>query len=123
MVLTALGLWPQLLLAATAKESLGNATPAAIKNFGSVEMLLGAIISALLAFLGVIFLILIFYAGFLWMIDAGSGEKIKKAKSIMLAAVIGLILTLAAYAITLEIMTILQNASSSGQIETNGTTQ
>jgi hypothetical protein len=58
------------------------------------------IVQVILGFLGVIFLVLVLYAGFLWMTAAGNEEKIKKAKDIMIAAVIGVAIILSAYAIT-----------------------
>jgi len=58
------------------------------------------IIKVFLSFLGVIFVVLIVYAGFIWMTSAGNEEQITKAKSIMVAAIIGLIIVLAAYMIT-----------------------
>jgi len=58
------------------------------------------IIKIVLSFLGVIFIVLIVYAGFLWMTSAGNEEKVKKAKDIMVAAVIGVAIVLLAYAIT-----------------------
>lgn len=60
---------------------------------------IGTIISTVLGLLGIIFLILAVYAGFLWMTSQGSEEKTKKAKQILSTAVIGLVITLAAYAI------------------------
>ncbi|OGY47378.1 MAG: hypothetical protein A2663_01590 [Candidatus Buchananbacteria bacterium RIFCSPHIGHO2_01_FULL_46_12] len=58
------------------------------------------IIGIVLGFLGIIFLVLLIYAGFLWMTAAGSEEKVKKAKDIMIAAIIGVTIILTAYAIT-----------------------
>ncbi|MBI3290907.1 hypothetical protein HYZ76_01335 [Candidatus Falkowbacteria bacterium] len=58
------------------------------------------IIRIFLSFLGVVFVVLIIYAGWLWMSSAGNEEKIDKAKRIMTSAFIGLLIVLAAYAIT-----------------------
>jgi amino acid transporter len=60
----------------------------------------GTIIGAALSFIGVIFLILMIYAGFKWMTAGGNEEETKKAKELIIAAVIGLIIVLSAYAIT-----------------------
>ncbi len=57
-------------------------------------------IKAVLAFLGIIFLILILYAGFLWMTAEGSEDRVKKAKGIIQRAVIGLAVVVLAYALT-----------------------
>ncbi len=58
------------------------------------------IIRVALGFLGIIFLVLILYAGFMWMTAAGNEEKISTAKKIMTAAIIGAAIILSAYAIT-----------------------
>lgn len=61
---------------------------------------IGSVIGILLSFVGVIFLILIIYAGISWMTASGNQEKVTKAKDLIINAVIGLIIVLAAYAIT-----------------------
>lgn len=60
---------------------------------------IGEVIAVALGLLGVIFLILTIYAGFLWATSQGAEDKVKKAKSILSNSVIGLVITLAAYAI------------------------
>jgi len=68
-----------------------NADPSAI---------IGAVVGAVLNFLGVIFLILMIYGGIMWMTAAGNDEQIGKARKIITAAIIGLIIVVSAYAIT-----------------------
>lgn len=58
------------------------------------------IINVVLGVLGTIATVLIFYAGFLWMTAAGNEDNVAKAKTIMSAAVIGLVIILAAYSIS-----------------------
>ncbi|PIP18127.1 MAG: hypothetical protein COX43_00405 [Parcubacteria group bacterium CG23_combo_of_CG06-09_8_20_14_all_35_9] len=70
----------------------------------NLSVIVGKVISALLAFLGTIFLVLIIYGGFLWMTAGGNEEQIKKARGIITQATIGLIIVLAAYAITYYIV-------------------
>ncbi len=65
-----------------------------------VGTLAGGIISAALSLIGIIFLILMVYAGFLWMTAQGESEKIDKAKKMIVSALIGLVVVLSAYAIT-----------------------
>ena len=62
--------------------------------------LIGQLISIVLSFLGIIFLLLIIYAGFMWMTAGGSSEKVDKAKKLLINGVIGLVLILAAFAIS-----------------------
>lgn len=63
-------------------------------------LVVGGIIKVFLGVLGVIFLLLITYAGFLWMTAAGNDSQVKKAKEIMVTSVVGLIILLSAYAIS-----------------------
>lgn len=60
----------------------------------------GNIIGNILAFVGVIFMALILYAGFLWMSAGGETAKTTKAIAIMTDAVVGLIVIGAAYILT-----------------------
>jgi hypothetical protein len=50
--------------------------------------------------LGIVFLVLVVYAGFLYLTDQGAGEKAKKAMKLLTTAVIGIIIIVAAYAIS-----------------------
>jgi len=58
------------------------------------------IIQWALGFLALIFLVLIIFAGFQWMTSGGNDEGVKKAKSLMKNAVIGLIIILAAWSLS-----------------------
>ncbi|MHB8903650.1 MAG: pilin [Patescibacteria group bacterium] len=60
----------------------------------------GQIIGVVLSFVGAIFLILMIYAGILWMTSAGNDQQITKAKGLMINAIIGMVIVFAAYAIT-----------------------
>ena len=53
-----------------------------------------------ISLVGIIFFGLILWAGFLWMTAMGNEQQVDEAKNIILAAVIGLIIVAAAYAIT-----------------------
>jgi hypothetical protein len=69
-----------------------------------IGAIVAVVIKILLSFLGVIFVILTIYAGYLWMTSAGNEEKISKAKKIMAAAVIGLTIVISAYGITIFVI-------------------
>lgn len=71
----------------------------------TLQATIGSIIGAVLAFVGVIFLILIIYGGITWMTAGGSEEKIKKAKGLIVNSIIGLVIILAAYSIVSFIFT------------------
>lgn len=64
------------------------------------EQIVSAVISSVLSLMGVIFLILMLYAGFNWMTARGEEEKVTKAKDTLTRAIVGLIIVLAAYAIS-----------------------
>ncbi len=72
-----------------------------------IPNLIGNIVGVALSFLGAIFFLLILYAGFLWMTAFGSSEKTDKAKGILEHAAVGLLIVLAAYAISRFVFTAL----------------
>jgi len=88
---------------------------------GNLETSVGTVISGALALVGTIFLILTVYAGILWMLAQGNEEKVNKAKDIITAAIIGLVITMAAYAITSFVTTRL-GGSGSGDTDCSTTT-
>ncbi len=65
-----------------------------------LEERIGSIIAFFLSLLGVVFMILIIFAGFRWMTAAGDEEQIKKSTETIKAAVIGLVIVMAAYALS-----------------------
>mgnify|MGYP007094937435 CR=1 FL=1 len=66
----------------------------------ALEDSIGQIIKLALGFVGVVVVIIMIYAGFLWMTAGGNEDQVKKAKAWMTNAVIGLVIVLAAYAIS-----------------------
>ncbi len=65
-----------------------------------LETVVGSGIRIFLSILGIIFLIMILYAGFLWMTAGGEEGKVEQAQTLMRNAVVGLVIILASYAIT-----------------------
>lgn len=61
---------------------------------------IGTVIKAALSMVGVIFLTLMVYAGYLWMTARGKEEEIDKAQKIITAAIIGLVIVVGAYSVT-----------------------
>lgn len=57
------------------------------------------IIKYLITFIGIIAVIIILYGGFIWMTAGGNDDRVTKAKNIIIAGVIGLIIVIAAFAI------------------------
>ncbi len=98
----ALSLFP---LASRAQDlGQGMVDKAAVKVAGyqtnTVEGVVGIVISAALGLVGIIFLVLTVYGGYIWMIARGDEGKVEKAKETISRSLIGLIVVLAAYAIT-----------------------
>lgn len=81
-------------------------------NEYSLSQTVGGYIKAVLGMLGVIFFALTFYAGFLWMTASGDEGKIEKAKEIITAATIGLIIIFMAYGITSLVLNLTRQASA-----------
>lgn len=105
--LTVLLLSPVLVLAASsATNSLkfvgenGNA-PYMAADENKLAQIIGTIIQAMLGLLGVVFLVYMIYAGYNWMVAQGDEEKVTKAKETIQRAIIGLIVIIAAYAISI----------------------
>ncbi len=66
----------------------------------SVDSIIGMVIYIALGMVGVLFFGLIILSGIKWMIAQGNEEKIGKAKDSLLNSIIGLAITLGAYAIS-----------------------
>jgi TRAP-type C4-dicarboxylate transport system permease small subunit len=75
---------------------------------------IGSIIGIALSFLGIVFLILIIYAGFTWMTSAGNERKVLEAKKTLINSTIGLAIVLSAYAITSFIIQSLRATTGAG---------
>lgn len=69
----------------------------------------GRIIQAVMALIGTLFLALTVYAGFLWLTAGGNDESVTKSKDILKQAVIGLIVVLSAYSITVFVAMMMAN--------------
>jgi amino acid transporter len=69
-----------------------------------IETVVGTVINAFLSVLGVLFLAYLVYGGYIWMTSAGDETKVKKATDIIRNSIIGLIIVVAAYAITFFVL-------------------
>lgn len=72
------------------------------------------IIQGALGLLGIIFVILVIYGGFLYMTSAGESDKVKKAKNILTTAIIGVIIIFAAYAVTYFVFDVVLKTTTEG---------
>lgn len=110
---------PTLAFAATTNLS-DVGTSAGLGN-ESLMTTIGRIINVALSLLGVVFLILMVYAGAIWMTAGGEGKKVDKAKGILINAVVGLLITMSAYAISVFVLNLLSDATGgSGSGSTSG---
>lgn len=100
-------LLPQVSLAQGLKDAFGTGSPLSDvktktgysdEDIGAIS---GRVINTALTIVGVVFLLLMVYAGYLWMTAQGEESKIDKAQNIIKGTVIGLVLVLSAYAITI----------------------
>ena len=85
-----------------ANIDLGNTDP---------RVVIARIIQIALGFLGTIAVVLVIYAGFIWMTSEGQEEKVSKAKKTLSSAVIGLIIILSAFGITTFLLSRLMEAT------------
>ncbi len=79
-------------------ESIG--TKVGLKNTDLKQTVLN-VIQLVLGLMTLIAVVLIIYAGFIWLTAAGNEENVEKAKKIISAAVVGLIIILLAWAIVI----------------------
>ena len=72
---------------------------AALATSTTLPVLIGNIIRTFIGLLGIVFLLLMIYAGYQWLTAQGDSDKVSHAKDLLKNAVIGLIIITAAYAI------------------------
>jgi hypothetical protein len=96
---------------AQAQFAPGNPSAALDKSVGETGLvtgdadtqlfqIIGDIINIVLGLLGIIFFIYVVWAGFIWMTAGGEAGKIEKAQKMLVQGTIGLVIMLAAYAIS-----------------------
>lgn len=103
----------------TSDYGLGAAAAAAglkanIGGASTLPDLAAKIVKAGLSLIGVIFFVLMLYAGLVWMKAMGSSDEVTKAKDIMQAAIIGLVIVSGAYALTNFVFTSLGVSKGAG---------
>lgn len=81
----------------------------------TADNIIGIIIQTALSLLGVIFLGIMIFGGYLWMTGRGNEERVTRAKNLIWAAIIGLIIVVSAYAISYFII----SKASTNVLQTN----
>jgi len=85
------------------KTGLNNVANNTVGNTGdlsSIDKVVTTGVNAVLGLLGIIFLVIIIYAGFLWMTAGGNEDAVGKSKKLLMNSIIGLVIILGAYAIS-----------------------
>lgn len=99
-------------LKAAAEQGAGYGKPQDPRTTAAV------LIRVSLQAIGTIFLILMVYAGYLWMTARGNEDNVEKAKKILTASVIGLVIVILSYGITLFVA-FMVTGGNRNVIETN----
>jgi hypothetical protein len=80
-------------------NSIQSGSGYAAANETTAATLAGQMVKMFFSILGIIFIILILYAGYNWMTAAGEEQKVTKAKDTIKRAIIGLLILVSSYAI------------------------
>ena len=105
----------------SAANPLGKATSKLDRALGStgleknLDVSIGTLVKGVLSLVGTIFLVLTIWAGVLWMTAQGNDEKVAKAKNILTTATTGLLIIMAAYAITAFVTSQLSNTTGGSE--------
>lgn len=98
----------------TLKDEINKKLSTAMTNAGyartDLASVVGNVILAILTLVGLIFLVLMVYAGIRWMLAQGEEQKVTEARNLIFQSIIGLIIVLAAYAIAYFVVSQLQQA-------------
>ncbi len=110
--------------AALAQSGVSIANPSSTLNQGvniiqqplglaatDIRIIIANIIRVALGFLGIIMVVLLLYAGFLWMTAGGNEEQLTKAKGLLKNAIIGLLIVVSSYSITVFIAHLVEGVS------------
>lgn len=77
-----------------------SASGAGLSTDVNLPNMAGTVIGYFLGLIGILFFLLVLYGGFLWMTARGDTDQVKKARDLIINAVLGLVIVFAAYAIT-----------------------
>lgn len=80
----------------------------------ALPILVARIINGALVLLGIVFLALAIYGGYVWMMARGKEDEVERAKRLLEEAVIGLVIILVSYAITRFVVGLVGGAVGAG---------
>jgi len=112
IALLGLVLLPQLASAASIEPGLNTIAPYIGLGTRDIRVTIATIINVAMGLLGIVAVLIILLGGFKWMTAMGNEDNIKKAKSLIIAGVIGLIIILLAYAIAQFVVGSILNATT-----------
>lgn len=123
LVMTAVSFAPPAWAQNAAQENVALTAEAAGIDQGATDLvtIIGRIINIALGFVGIVFLVLMLWAGYQYMTAAGDPEKVKKATTTIRNSIIGIIIIASAWAITSFILGFF--AGQGGGVIGGGTTQ
>lgn len=96
------------------RQSFFSGDSGGYDDMGNIYSLIQIVINAFLAVIGVLLLIYMLYAGYNWMTAQGEEEKVEKAKDTINRAVVGVIIIIAAYAISVFVISRLEAGTLKG---------
>jgi len=98
----------------TAKNLTNNVGTAAGVQTQNVDLptMIGRLVNIALGFVGIVLLVYIVFAGFMWMTAGGDEKKTKDAMAMIKNAVIGLLIVVAAFAISNFVLNSLVNVTT-----------
>jgi hypothetical protein len=104
--------WAQSALQSDALDR--TAEVAGINQGADLISIVGTILNVLFGLLGIVLLVIVIYAGYLWMTSGGDATKIENAKKLLRNGIIGLVIILASFAITSFILGLFGDEGGSG---------
>lgn len=104
-----------------AESALGDVVGSSGIDQSDLGIAAGTVVEGILGAVGLLFFALMVYAGMKWMLARGEEEKVTKARDTIIAASIGLVIIVAAYAITnLVVDRIILKTGDEGYISPSG---
>ncbi len=94
-----IGVFISLAVYAQGTPQLSNPLPIKDVSAESLSGYIGNVIGRVLGISGAIALMFFVYGGFLWMFSAGSPDRVKKGRDVLIWATLGLVLIFSSYAI------------------------
>jgi len=79
-----------------------------------LRTIIARIINFALGFLGIIAVVIILFGGFKWMTAAGNEDKVSEARKLLVAGIIGLVIILAAWAVSTFVISAISNSINNG---------